>query len=1102
MILPRPLSLGVLVVLAAAGVSSVSAAFGDVSVAALQAAFPAHGPQYCRHTLKDGKAWFIAASTEEECETRWKGTWTTRQEFRQDPVAAFVDAVSTAKHEACETEKGRTRRHWWYAKLEEGEEHHAGHREAWERIIGTSIETLHVSQHGRMIEFEATCEDAKKLEESHSTHGLLRFSHLHPLPSSVLVSPDVEVSLEAGTIDDHSAVHVNLVPGSSTRRSRARAERAVEEVIEAVESIDACDGVTVCTVGDVTDDALHVKNIPAGSVEAVARAAAQAEDVNLVKLMLEVTFANDDAQWAVQSGNSQTEERLFWTKGITGAGLVTGMADSGLDWESCFFKDATRQITVTANQIFEDLNQRKVVQYAPFASTGENEVSGHGTHVGGSIVGSSTTTGQAQHNGIAYNAKIAVYDIGRPNAPSLDLPLPGLHENLFPPSDRVGAQTHCNSWGSASSNYDELSRDFDRFQWENQDFLVLVAAGNSGRNGVETVGTPATAKNIVAVGAALNGASHEQLVDFSSRGPTADGRFKPDVCAPGVQISSARSIEAPTGVHCTTADKSGTSMATPVTTGTALLIIDYLQQGFYPTGKRESDDGFRPMATLVKALLIASGRQMTSPNAQGTVTPGRNGADTSFPNLDQGFGSQVAGDVMFFSGESDHALWLDGSFGDNCNDCPRFTGAGQSRTVTFEATGDEIRFTLVWSEPAAQINTNKALINDLDLEVSSNGQTWYPNGCRAANSPAWCDGERDNTNNVERVIIANPTAGALYRMTVSARTLQVGPVPYSLVVHGGIKRNADLFPNHAPRVSSAGYTNSQLTLSGSRLGTSSSDLSPTITCGSTTVTYTATASTDGASALFDLDDAACAEGAPLSVFLLVNGFTTEVSDITETDASVAKTCNDLTGDVCAGVPDCELLDNRCKVTEEASARTGVKNRSEGGDGVNVAAAVVVPLLLLSLIVGYVLYRKGYLGEIPHHFMHGGQKGYQPNAQYRGAQNATAIAMANSQYGRSAGPTPAAMSKPTTLPRLPANWEAVADPDSGDTYYWNAKTGETTWERPRPVEAAAVAEEPPPPPAAKRTSLPPGWEAVLDPDSGDTYYWNADTGDVAWEQPTA
>jgi hypothetical protein len=825
--------------------------------------------------------------------------------------------------------------------------------------------------------------------------------------------------------------------------------------------------------------------------------------------MLEVTFANDDAQWAVQSGNSQTQERLFWTKGITGAGLVTGMADSGLDWESCFFKDAARQVTVTENQIFEDLNQRKVVQYAPFASTGENEASGHGTHVGGSIVGSSTTTTQAQHNGIAYNAKIAVYDIGRPNAPSLNLPLPGLHENLFPPSDRVGAQTHCNSWGSASSNYDELSRDFDRFQWENQDFLVLVAAGNSGRDGVETVGTPATAKNIVAVGAALNGQSHEQLVDFSSRGPTADGRFKPDVCAPGVQISSARSAAAPNGVHCTTDDKSGTSMATPVTTGTALLIIDYLQQGFYPSGKRDSDDGFRPMATLVKALLIASGRQMTSPNAQGTVTPGRNGADTSFPNLDQGFGSQVAGDVMFFSGESDHALWLDGSFGDNCNDCPRFTGAGQTRTVTFEATGEEIRFTVVWSEPAAQINANKALINDLDLEVSLNGQTTYPNGCGAANSPAWCSGNRDNTNNVERVIITNPTAGARYRMTVTARTVQVGPVPYSLVVHGGIRRDAELFPNHAPRVNSAGYTNSQLTLSGARLGTTSSDLSPTIKCGSTTVTYTATASPDGASALFNLDDAACVAGTPLSVNLLVNGFSTSVSDITASDASVAKTCNDLTGDVCTGVTDCELLDNRCKVTEEASARTGVKNRSEGGDSVNVAAAVIVPLLLLACIVAFVLYRKGYLGEIPHHFMHGHGKEHQTNS--------TAIAMANSQYGRSAGatyaagigggggnggPKPAALTKPTTLPRLPPGWEAVVDPDSGDTYYWNAESGETAWERPRPVAAPEAAEEPPPPPAAKRTSLPPGWEAVLDPDSGDTYYWNADTGDVAWEQPTA
>ena len=74
------------------------------------------------------------------------------------------------------------------------------------------------------------------------------------------------------------------------------------------------------------------------------------------------------------------------------------------------------------------------------------------------------------------------------------------------------------------------------------DLLVNVAAGNSGRyNEVNTVGTPAVAKNILSVGSSQSAddgettgvtpqqGGQEYVSDFSSRGTTADGRIKPDV---------------------------------------------------------------------------------------------------------------------------------------------------------------------------------------------------------------------------------------------------------------------------------------------------------------------------------------------------------------------------------------------------------------------------------------------------------------------------------------------------------------------------------------------------------------------------------------------
>ena len=97
--------------------------------------------------------------------------------------------------------------------------------------------------------------------------------------------------------------------------------------------------------------------------------------------------------------------------------------------------------------------------------------------------------------------------------------------------------------------------------------------------------------------------------------------------------------------------------------------------------------------------------------------------------------------------------------------------------------------------------------------------------------------------------------------------------------------------------------------------------------------------------------------------------------------------------------------------------------------------------------------------------------------------------------------------------LPPEWESAQDPASGDTYYIHKVTGETTWDRPKPVA-------PPVPPAAPTARalpatrrplpsmpargggprLPPGWQQVLDPRSGEYYYENAYTGQSSWEPP--
>ncbi|GLE10433.1 hypothetical protein PINS_up022534, partial [Pythium insidiosum] len=83
--------------------------------------------------------------------------------------------------------------------------------------------------------------------------------------------------------------------------------------------------------------------------------------------------------------------------------------------------------------------------------------------------------------------------------------------------------------------------------------------------------------------------------------------------------------------------------------------------------------------------------------------------------------------------------------------------------------------------------------------------------------------------------------------------------------------------------------------------------------------------------------------------------------------------------------------------------------------------------------------------------------------------------------------------------LPDGWREAVDPASGDTYFWNENTKETSWERPasgektQPEEAADSKEE-------IQEVLQDGWEEVVDPQSNSTYYWHRETNETTWTRP--
>lgn len=95
--------------------------------------------------------------------------------------------------------------------------------------------------------------------------------------------------------------------------------------------------------------------------------------------------------------------------------------------------------------------------------------------------------------------------------------------------------------------------------------LICTGIGNFGP-GMGTLLSPADADSILSIGAVdRNGV----LAIFSSRGPTADGRMKPEVLAPGVKVYAASFLSQNQYERV-----DGTSFSTPLTAGVAALILE------------------------------------------------------------------------------------------------------------------------------------------------------------------------------------------------------------------------------------------------------------------------------------------------------------------------------------------------------------------------------------------------------------------------------------------------------------------------------------------------------------------------------------------------
>ena len=256
----------------------------------------------------------------------------------------------------------------------------------------------------------------------------------------------------------------------------------------------------------------------------------------------------------------------FWTNGFTGAGESVGVLDTGLKANHPAFVGLN-----VVNRAFLTWGKNDDPDGC-FADdvTSTDDFQGHGTHVAG-IVASQGSAGFTAYQGVAkgisslYNLKVA-FVIGSP------CPVSGLSDSrdVLAAIDYVTGSTPVRvlnySFGGdpEGASDDGFARELDRAA-DLYGLTLTIAAGNEGP-ALYTIASPAYAYNVLAV---ANWASRGTISDSSSRGPTTNNRFKPDIAAPGSSIYSTNSLWQ-TASHYR--GLSGTSMAAPHMAGAAALL--------------------------------------------------------------------------------------------------------------------------------------------------------------------------------------------------------------------------------------------------------------------------------------------------------------------------------------------------------------------------------------------------------------------------------------------------------------------------------------------------------------------------------------------------